>query len=146
MIFNSEKFEVMRFWPAGKKPDWQYLAPDLNTIEEKSQDLGVTISSDLSFKIHISNTIAGANKVIGMILRSFKIRSKNLMVMSWKSLVQPKLDYCSQLWSPPDQGSIGDLESVMRSFTSKIKECEHLDYWGRLQHCIHKKGDVTGTN
>ena len=46
--------------------------------------MGVMISIDLSFEIHISNTIAGANRVIGMFLRSFKHRTKHLMVMSWK--------------------------------------------------------------
>ena len=42
------------------------------------------------------------------------------MLTIWKSLVQSKLDYCSQLWSPSDQGSIGNLESVARNFTSQV--------------------------
>ena len=46
----------------------------------------------------------------------------------WKSLVQPKLDYCSQLWSP----SIALLEGVQRGFTRKIAGMEGKDYIHRL--------------
>ena len=60
MIFNSDKFESLRFWP-GKtpQPDLVYTAPDGTAIEDKShlRDLGVEISNDLTFYIHIENTI-----------------------------------------------------------------------------------------
>ena len=58
------------------------------------------------------------------------------MLTLWKSLIQSKLDYCSQLWSPPDQASIGKLESVARNFTSQIDGMDGLDYWERL-HSLH---------
>ena len=51
----------------------------------------------------------------------------------WKTLVQPKLDYCSQLWSPGDQESINKIESVQRHFTSKVIGLEEMDYWERLK-------------
>ena len=56
-----------------------------------------------------------------------------VMMTIWKSLVQSKLDYCSQLWSPSDQASIGRLESVSRHFTAQVAGLEGLDYWDRLQ-------------
>ena len=49
-----------------------------------------------------------------------------------KSLVKCKLDYCSQLWCPTDQASIGRLESVARHFTAQMKGLENMDYWERL--------------
>ena len=56
MTFNSDKFECMRYWadPA-KAPAFQYLGPDSQPIEIKTdlRDLGVQLSSDLSFSIHI---------------------------------------------------------------------------------------------
>ena len=55
------------------------------------------------------------------------------MLTLWKSIIQSKLDYCSQLWSPSDQTSIKRLEGVARSFTSRIAGMEGLDYWERLQ-------------
>ena len=135
MLFNSDKFECLRFWPGTTpKPDHQYLSPDNSPIEEKLhlRDLGVEISSDLSFSIHIENTVSAANKLIGWALRTFRRRSRMIMMTLWKTLVQSKLDYCSQLWSPTDQASISRLESICRHFTSQIAGLEDSDYWERL--------------
>ena len=54
------------------------------------------------------------------------------MMSIWKCLVQSKLDYCSQLWSPNDQTSISKLENVARNFTAKVAGMNGLDYWDRL--------------
>ena len=54
------------------------------------------------------------------------------MLTVWKSLIQSKLDYCSQLWSPSNQGNIVKLEAVARNFTSQIAGLDGLDYWERL--------------
>ena len=55
------------------------------------------------------------------------------MLTIWKSIIQSKLDYTSQLWSPSSQASINSLESVARSFTAQVEGMEDLDYWDRLQ-------------
>ena len=136
MTFNADKFECLRFWP-GKvpKPDGHYLSPDSTPIEEKLhlRDLGVEISSDLSFLVHIENTVTSANKLVGWAMRSFRRRSSMVMLIIWKSLIQCKLDYCSQLWSPADQASISRLESVARHFTAQVAGLADLDYWERLK-------------
>ena len=54
------------------------------------------------------------------------------MTTIWKTLVQPKLDYCSVLWSPHDQSSITRLESVARHFTAQVSGLDGRDYWERL--------------
>ena len=124
MKFNSDKFECLRYWsdPA-KAPDFQYLSPDDKPIKVKTdlRDLGVQLSSNLSFSIHIENTIAGASKLVGWGMRTFLGRSRSVMLTLLKSLVQPKLDYCSQLWSPTDQSSINKLEDVQRHLVGRIK-------------------------
>ena len=134
MTFNSEKFECVRYWPGTSPPDFFYQAPDLTKIEEKTQlrDLGVEISSDLKFNDYISNIVTSASMMVGWAMRTFRKRSRATMMTIWKSLVQPKLDYCSQLWSPSDQASIALLEGVQRSFTSKIAGMEGKDYMDRL--------------
>ena len=103
MHFNSDKFECLRFWgQPGDAPAHQYLAPDSVPIEVKEhlRDLGVDISSDLIFSVHIFKMVTAAFMLSGRALRSFRRKSQCVMVMIWKCLVQPKLDYCSQLWSP----------------------------------------------
>ena len=54
------------------------------------------------------------------------------MLTVWKTLVQPKLDYCSQLWSPPDQESINKIELVQKHFVDKIPGMGEMNYWEKL--------------
>ena len=138
MHFNNDKFECMRLWPnSSSTPHFDYLGPGGEVIEVKEniKDLGVHLSSDLTFKVHIEKTVAGASKMSGWGLRTFRRRSQSTMKAIWKSLVQPKLDYCSQFWSPGDQESINRLESVQRHFLSKVAGpgVSDLDYWEKLK-------------
>ena len=135
MEFNSDKFEVLRYWPAGQKPDLQYTSPDGTVIQEKQslKDLGVEMASDLTFNLHIAKTVTAANQLVGWALRTFRRRSKSVMLTIWKALIQCKLDYCSQLWSPSDQTNISKIESIARHFTAKVHGLEDMDYWERLQ-------------
>jgi hypothetical protein len=57
------------------------------------------------------------------------------MLTLLKSLVQTKLDYCSQLWSPSDQSSINRIESVQRHLVDRIqdKKLLGLNYWEKLR-------------
>ena len=57
-------------------------------------------------------------------------------VVGLRSLIQPRLDYCSQLWSPRDQSAINRLESVQRQFISQIRDASlvGMNYWERLSH------------
>ena len=138
MKFNSDKFECLRFWAdPSKAPPVQYLAPDSKPIEVKSdlRDLGVRISNTLSFDIHIENTVLAASNLVGWGLRTFGGRGRAVMLTLMKSLVQPKLDYCSQLWSPSDQGSINKLELIQKNLVDRIR-CPRLvglNYWDKLQ-------------
>ena len=72
--------------------------------------------------MHIENTVAAGSKLVGWGLRTFWGRGRSVMLTLLKSLVQPKLDYCSQLWSPSDQTSINKLESVQRHLVDHIKD------------------------
>ena len=51
----------------------------------------------------------------------------------WNTLVQPHVDYCSQLWAPADGGDLEKLEGLLRTFTFKIPSVKHLSYWERLK-------------
>ena len=137
MMFNAGKFEVLRFWPdRDQAPVAQYLAPDESSITEKmsTRDLGVRISGELNFKEQIDLVIQGASQMAGWALRTFRRRGTVLMLTVLRTLIQPRLDYCSQLWSPCDQASINRLEAVQRHFLSQIKDesLAGLDYWQKL--------------
>ena len=138
MEFNSKKFEWVRYTVAGDSaPTFQYLAPDCSDVEQKDnlRDLGVRLSSNLSFSLQIEKVVSTASQMVGWGLRTFRGRSSFLLLTLFKSLVQPHLDYCSQLWSPTSQELINKLEQVQKSLVSRIRE-ERLDnvcYWNKLK-------------
>ena len=137
MVFNGDKFEMLPFWPGkSPRPGHQYSDQAGGHIEEKKQlrDLGVQVSSDLTFNIHIENVVSASTRMVGWVLRTFRRRSKTTMLTLWKSLIQSKIDYCSQLWSPNDQASISKLEGVARSFTARVSGTDDMDYWERLKY------------
>ena len=139
MVFNAGKFALLCFWLNRESaPDILYLAPDGGPIEEKDclRDLGVRVSTDLSFSLQIDMVVDAGSRMAGWALRTFRRRGRGLMLTLLRSLIQPRLDYCSQLWSPRDQASINRLEAVQKQFISQIRDESLLgmNYWEKLSH------------
>ena len=139
MVFNSKKFEWLRYIPGtSQAPSFQYTAPDSSDIPLKTElrDLGVRMSTDLTFDLQVEKVVATASQMAGWGLRTFRTRGRCLIMHLLKSLVQPHLDYCSQLWSPSSQHLINQLEGVQKSLITKIwdNQLKQMDYWDKLQH------------
>ena len=65
---------------------------------------------------------------MGWVLRVFQSRKRPLL----KSLSIPILEYCCKLWNPWKAKDIQAIEAIQRTFTFKITEVQHLNYWERL--------------
>ena len=136
MAFNESKFELIRYGPQQMLKDSTfYTRPGGEKITEKDhvKDLGITMSNTGNFSEHINNIATSARDMCSWILRTFRSRSPELMLTTWKTLVLPILDYCSQLWCPIAKGQIQKLEAIQQSFTRKIYSLQDLNYWERLQ-------------
>ena len=135
--FNDLKFEVVQYGDDEElKSSHLYVSSSKQIIQSTNtvKDLGVLMSSDCSFKNHIQSMVAGAKSVAGWALRTFKTRSPHAMLTLWKSMVLPKLEYCSQLWCPTRTADISNIEEVQRTFVRKIcfSTPHNLNYWERL--------------
>ena len=97
------------------------------------RDLGVIICPDLSWTSHISTICNKSKQKAAWVLSVFHSRSPMVMLTLYKSLVRSLLEYCSPLWNPSKVSDIQQLESVQKTFTSRIAGCQDLDYWERLQ-------------
>ena len=138
MMFNSDKFEWIRYSLTPESaPTFQYLSPDSSIIERKDnlRDLGVRLSSDLSFNLHIEKAVTTASQMVGWAMRSFRTRGSHILLTTLKSLVQPHLDYCCQLWCPSTQYEINRIEKVQKSLISRIsdKRLDGANYWLKLK-------------
>ena len=138
MTFNSKKFEWMRYVASSEvAPAYQYKSPENTDIVEKQdlKDLGVRLSTDLTFSLHIEKVVTTASQMVGWGLRTFRNRGSYLLITMFRSLVQPHLDYCSQLWCPSSQQAINKIEGVQKSLVSKIRDSrlKHCSYWEKLR-------------
>jgi len=132
MQFNVEKCKVMHI--GRHNPEFRYTLLDkqLETVNEE-KDLGVLISDDLKPSAHCIHSYTKANRMLGLINRTFSIKQPSILLRLYKSLVRPHLEYCSPAWSPKYVKDKELLERVQHRFTRLFKELRELDYTERLQ-------------
>ena len=81
--------------------------------------LGVTITSDLSWRRHISEVTSKAKRLLGFLYRIFRDSNPQCMAKLYKTIVLPHLDYCSCVWDPSHVTHIARIERV-QSFAARV--------------------------
>ena len=132
MPFNVSKCKVLHIGKKNHKFNYSINGTTLmNTDEEK--DLGVTFNENFSPTINCKKVCKSAERVTGLIKRNIKNRSMEGMLILYKTLVRPILDYCSQVWKPFLKRDIKLVERVQKRFTKLIDGCKNLNYDQRLK-------------
>lgn len=62
--------------------------------------LGIHITNDLSWNIHVQYVTNNANRLLGYLKRNFSLAPLSLKLLLYKTLVRPKLEYAASIWSP----------------------------------------------
>ena len=137
MVFNGTKFEVLKY---GKdenlKDDFNYLTPNSEELIERKEvvkDLGILMNDKATFDDHINKVCAKVTQKAGWVLRTFLSREIHFMKLMWKQLIQPHIDYGSQLWQPPQSMNLQRIEKLQQTYTKKITKVRNENYWKRLQ-------------
>ena len=137
IMYNGDKFVAMRY---GKDKELTenttYFSGEMEeVIEEKyvTKDLGVLIQNYANFTKHIEKASSKSRQKAGWLHRTFYCKRGWFLRHMWNSLVQPHLNYCSQLWSPGEGKKLQNIEKILKYFTSEIPDVNHLNYWMRLR-------------
>jgi hypothetical protein len=130
MTLNVDKCTVMHVGRSNKCYSYTLGNKEL-TSSVKEKDLGVIIDNTLKFSEQCNVAVKNANRILGLIKRTIKSRSKEVIVRLYKALVRPKLEYCVQAWSPFMRKDINNLERVQRRATRMITECRGQSYESR---------------
>ena len=137
MPLTKKKFQVIRYGPNEElKNNTTYFSGKYEEVIEQYsslRDLGVQLQDDGTFAEHIENVCRKARQKGGWLLRTFYSRSTLFMKQMFNSIVQPQIDYCSQLWMPQEGRSLEMLEKVLRDFSRRIPELRELSYHDRLR-------------
>lgn len=132
--FNSTKCYLLRFSSKIQSFDYHYVIGKENVNTKSShKDLGVTLSQDLTWNIHLSVIISNAYKMLGLLRRSFShcdsVGAKKLLYLT---LVRSKLTYCSPIWRPNLKKDFIPLEKTQKRATKFILNDYKSDYKSRL--------------
>ena len=136
MEFNKKKFQVVRYGLDEElKNNTTYFAGNYDEVIERFssvRDLGIQLTDDGTFDEHTANVCKKARQKSGWLLRTFFSRNTHFMKHMFNTLVQPHIDYCSQLVMPQEGRRLDQVEKVMRDFTRRIPELKELNYQERL--------------
>ena len=137
MEFNKGKFVVMRYGQnEALKNETEYFSGNYEEIIERKdsvRDLGVQLADNGAFEEHIEKVCKKVRQKSGWLFRTFYSRNTQFLKQLFKSLVQPHIDYCSQLWAPLEGSSLDKIEKLLRDFTRRIPELREMNYWQRLE-------------
>ena len=101
MQFHPAKCLVMNI---SKKHHPSKFTYSLHNTELKTTDttkyLGITLSQDMKWTKHITQTCSLANRALGFIKINVKIRSPRISEKLYNSLVRPHVKYAFVVWSP----------------------------------------------
>ena len=135
--FNAAKCKVMHLnYNDNQNTDYFLDGVLLKNVDEE-KDLGMFVSSELSWKKNIHSCIKAANRAIGWVSRNVIERDTTILSNIYKSIIRPKLEYCVQIWSPAacygNWSLILELESIQRRFTRLCNDIGMLPYSKRLE-------------
>ena len=65
-------------------------------MTESEKDIGVVIHSTLNHAAHIANCVKKANQMLLMIQRTITYKNMRILLLMYKSLVRPHLEYAVQ--------------------------------------------------
>lgn len=135
--FNGQKCHVVHL---GKNnPNHDYTIEDSAgvihnlSVSEAEKDLGVYIDPLLDFDKHVNEVVKKASKISGLVSRVIKNKSDTIMVLLFKALIRPILEYANCVWSPRLRKHIDLIESIQRKFTKRIIGLGDLEYEERLR-------------
>lgn len=131
MLFNIEKCKVLHFGRNNLRATYVMDGKVLDDLDVE-RDLGVLISSDLKVNKQCCKVVNTANRILGMINRTFTCKTSAVILPLYKSLVRPHLEYCVQVWRPYLMKDIDLIEKVQHRATRMMVDLKGLTYEKRL--------------
>ena len=138
MKFNADKCHIVHL--GSNNPNFPYymrneertemIALTKSTVEK---DLGVQVDDELTFSKHIECQVNKANRLVGLIRRSFTYLDKEMMRQLFTALVRPHIEFANIIWAPRFKKDIKLIEKVQKRATKCIPGMKDMKYEERLK-------------
>jgi hypothetical protein len=104
-----------------KNPQNNYnISGTVITVVDKIKDLGIYVTSNLSWSVHVHEVVKKANKMCNVILHAFVSRNVDLYMSAFAIYVIPILDYCCYVWNPTLCRDIDLIENIQKAYTRRV--------------------------
>ena len=132
--FNVAKCALLRFSSGCPSVTFNYTINDnFISAQETHRDLGIIMSSDLSWREHMKSILCRAYKTLNLVQCSFsRGHSPQTKKIIYLSLIRSQLTYCSQIWHPHLLKDRVALEKIQRRATKYVLNDYTSDYRSRL--------------
>ena len=131
--FNIDKCVTLTIGKSDIENTIYYLNNCALHCENNECDLGIIIDNKLTFENHINHITAKANRIVGLIWRTFVYVDKVSFLSLYKQCVRPVLEYAAPVWSPHLWRLVHKLERVQRRATKRVPGLADLSYEERLR-------------
>ena len=84
---------------------------ELDTSASFTQ-LGLSLSSNLTWKTHIHSLAKHASQKLGLLARACGFFSSSHLLSIYKSQIRPSLEYCSHVWGGAEKSTLCLLDKV----------------------------------
>ena len=111
MEFNVKKCKIMHIGPTNQQAVYTMGIHKLDKVEEE-KDLGVNIHSSLSVSHNRAKAVSKGQQIAGFVYITISHKSIETVVLLYKALLRPHLEYCAQVWAPYLRKDIDALERV----------------------------------
>ena len=105
---------------------------NLNSTKAE-KDLGILIDTELQFSQHTEVQVNKANRILGMIRRSYEYIDCKSMKLLFTALVRPHLEFANCAWGPRLEKDKKLIEGVLRRATKCVPRLNRLEYEDRLR-------------
>jgi hypothetical protein len=134
-IFNPTKCVIISFHKSKSKIDYTYKINNVCLENVPSFcDLGVIVTKDLKWDLHVNKCINRANQRLGLVKRTLGYSChSDIKLLCYKSLIRPLLEFSTQVWNILNTRNLyKKLESVQRRASKYILNDYHNDYRSRV--------------
>ena len=97
MKFNISKCKHVHFGRVDQFGSCYLNGIKIDSVESQ-KDLGILFDHQLKFHLHTTDVAPKANRLLGLIRRSFDYLDPDMLVKLFVTVVHPTLEYCNSVW------------------------------------------------
>ena len=122
LVLNVNKCKVVSFTRKTTNTCpavYSIMDQDLEVVNEYKY-LGVILDKELRWNKHVQKITSEAHKTIGFTFRNLRGTGRKTKELAYRTIIRPKLEYCSTAWDPYTQELVGELEAVQKRAARRV--------------------------